>query len=506
MIHAMSPLTWYEPPLDPWIWRNLPLEVLCTVIESCDRRTLVNWSCTSQFFYTLASNELWNTLSIGPEDLLSFHDRPYVTWKYEKQHSMKELRRKDHMIVHFLTGHAFRQRSTRRTVALPMIGDQTPKLPTARVKDLRLDFNQHHLAFSSARGVFHEASITGLAKSILPLLLNLRTCYFEGPLCMETWDLLMKVRDLRSLTIRAEADYVLPCGVRWASSQILNLQQLAGLIHLTSLSVGRLSPNEAQGLAYAVVSLKLSTLSTCAGPPARNDRDSRSVFAGNSTHSPILTFLQAVLRASSLLASGVSAVSQTLRTVVLKDLYRRQEHQGRSIDHELLADTLQLWQLTDLDICVMHPDILRSFFLHVELPALKHFATAGCRHLFSDEDWSQLGIHIPEHNLEESSLVSFEPFLRRHQQTIASMTIYRTSFEPPLYRNNALRFCRQQLYRFSTPDSTLDSAMVNARRWQGGHWMFCRNTNSYCCARNERLRVSITTLEAMRELRNIAHS
>lgn len=514
----MKPLTWQSPPLDPSIWRNLPLEVLCNVIDNCDKPTLVSWSCTSQSFYTFASNKLWETLSIGPEDIVSFYGRSRPLSKFERQHQLK-LCRSNHM-VEFLTGNAFRQRSTRSTVGFPPIGDQTPELPTSRARVLRFDLNGHYPNSADCLSCFEEF-ITGLMKKLLPLLPRLRAYHFEGNLRRETWSLLMKVRHMRSLTIRTEADYVLPCwGVErttrgWASDQVLDMQQLTGLTHLTSLSIGRLSPKEAEGLAHAVVNLKLSTLSIRASPPARTTRDPYSKFAGDCSHSPIFLFLRTVMQASSLLASrGTTApLSHSLSTVFLEDLFRQENYQGPSINNDILIHTLQLWQLTDLDICVTHPHIQQSFFFHAEFPALKHFTTAGCRHLFCDEDWSRLGIHIPEteHNKEEavySSLVSFKPFLMRHRRTISSMTIYHTCFTPPFYCGNELRFGRAQLDGFwdSTPGSILESAVINAGRWQRGHWMVCCDAGTYCCARNERFDLSISDLQWMHGPMNNAHS
>ncbi|KAL8646688.1 MAG: hypothetical protein Q9226_006752 [Calogaya cf. arnoldii] len=411
--------------MDPSIWCNLPLEVLCTVVENCDHETLIDWSCTSEFFYNISSDVLWETLRFTGQEiyLAAPHSTHNIT---TNRQAVANFRRKDGMIVYFLTHNALRQRFTRKAGGFPLIQRQTAKLPSTRVKDLRFDFDGKEIMMDE-----HEDE--EIMRQTLELTPQLRRCYVEGELSNDTWGHLMRATSLRSLEIRPSAEYVKNRSTsaragRWAYSQILSLQHLVGLSQLNSLTIGRLTTKEARGLAQAVVNLpNLSAFSISASAPCKDTEDVRSIFADFVGESPIFEFLASVLQHWSRRAvNNIPPLARTLRKMELRDVY--QGGAGQLRQDNLLFDTLQYFQdLNTLQICLVRPRALQVFFSQAHLPALQHFMVSGCHHLFTEKDWALVGVVLPktEHHDSDVLALGFQQFLRRHRKNLSSVTLTR---------------------------------------------------------------------------------
>ncbi|KAL8855987.1 MAG: hypothetical protein Q9178_007357 [Gyalolechia marmorata] len=458
--------------LEPTMWSKTPLEVLCTVVKNCDRQALISWSCTSEFFYDFASNLLWETLRIDTRNATFFEDHAYSLL------STKEVHREDQLIFHFLANNAFRQRPTRQTCGFPLINDQIAKLPSSRVKDLIFDFKRFN---PLVRPVAHGRRVAEFVQSILRLMPALQSCYFDGIISTGIWNGFMEARNLRRVDIQRP--------VERTCRQIPDMQQLANLVHLEILSIGYVTPGEAQGLAQAIVSLRLSELSVWAHPPALDAADIQLESAAVHRRSPLVILLQTL----SLYAGDLSAtpISRTLKKLKLKDPYRFW-NQGWELNDGLLVDTLQhLQNLTHLNICIMHPNTLERFFLQAELSSLESFAISGCRHFLGDDDWAHLGIYIPEiERAPTERNLSFEAFLGRHSKTLSSVAIYQPHFSFTSYQMTMLSFDRVRLDRFwkSKSGLTLEPAMIiNGQSWRAGQWTVCGGEENCHILKTKRL-------------------
>ncbi|KAL8778093.1 MAG: hypothetical protein Q9213_007568 [Squamulea squamosa] len=485
--------------IDPSTWSGLPLDVLCTVVESCDHQTLISWSCTSVFFYNLASDLLWETLRINADEVIPFEHRGYG-----RRICPNNMERKHAMLVYFMTNNALRRRSTRRTIGLPLIGNQTAKLPWLRVKRLRLEFQfSPYYVWKLFQGWY----IAPVLHKVLHLMPQLQNLYFEGYLCEEVWDRLLTMRSLRDLSIRTGAEYVQRCpnneSIEWANDQVLDLRRLAGLTHLKSLSVGRLAPLEAQGLAQAVLCLKLSGLYVCAGPPAQDSSDLRSIFTGTHDESPILTFLEAIMAGSyQHVDSDVAPVllPKTLKRLTLRDVYRS----GQSINDDLLLETVRPCQsLTSLDICMMAPNQMQSFLGHAEFPVLEYFAVAGCHHFLHEGDWVRLNVHgLGTEDIAPTVKIHtlpLETFLLRHQDSLLDVAISRPVPPSIACEHTVFRFDKDRLKRFWRAKSGICLESTGAKVGYCNHWLSCHYGKGYCYAVNFAQRITLWDLEEHEE-------
>lgn len=446
--------------MDPTIWSNLPLEVICTVVESSDYETLINWSCTSVFFYDIASDLLWESIKVGPEQILTHRNPVYIIWHTLAEENINNHQRRTDLMVPFLSKNAFRKRTTRGMRGFPTIHKQSAKLPCTRVRKLRFDFNHRgpqdyitpiRMQLWDTRCVVHK---------VLQLMPHLRSCCFEGPLDSDTWQVILKTKGLQDLGIRTTAEFILPRQIRlpnsdtqWASSQVLSLQHLDRLTHLKDLRIGRLAPLEAQGLAQAVLNLSLSRLRICAGPPAKNHSDERSLFAGTYDESPIITFLEAILLLSHQQDGGGNdgsdaescSLPETLTRLTLMDVYRSVQ----STNHSLLLDAVGPCQsLTHLDISMLAPSQIGNFFLHAEFPALSDFAIGCCRHFFSSETWCELGIFtLPM----VSHTTPFELFLKKHERSLSRVVMSRPLPRAMMSKDTTARIVKGKREHIWTP-------------------------------------------------------
>ncbi|KAL8768548.1 MAG: hypothetical protein Q9209_005233 [Squamulea sp. 1 TL-2023] len=486
--------------IDPSIWGGLPLDVLCTVVESCDHETLISWSCTSVFFYNLASDLLWETLRINANEVNTSKHRDFARWI-----SPENLKREHAMIVYFMTNNALRRRATRRTIGLPLIYNQMAKLPWLRVKRLRFDFQSSPYYVEK---LFQGWYIAPVLHKVLHLMPQLQNLYFEGYLCKSVWDRLLTMRDLRDLSIRTGAEYVQRCTnnrlIKWANNQLLDLRRLAGLAHLKSLSIGRLAPLEAQGLAQAVLRLKLSGLYVCAGPPAQDDSDLRSIFAGTHGESPILTFLEAIMAGSYQQADSDAApilLPETLKRLTLRDVYRS----GQSTNDNMLLDTLHPCQsLTSLDICMMAPNQMQSFLRYAKFPVLGYFAIAGCRHFLYEGDWVHLGVHGVETKDAPPTVklhtLALETFLLRHRYSLLTVAVSRPMPPSIACKNTVFRFDKHCLDHLWIAKSGIRLESTGRKNRYCDHWSNCHHKKGYCYAVNVAQRVTVQDLEQYREL------
>lgn len=418
--------------LDSPLWWKLPTEILCLIVENCDRRTLLSWSCTNQFFYEVASNILWETLRITSRELIESSQAQgpralFVNGTYVDPTMLKREHRK---LLYFMENNALRPRSSRRSVGFPQMHNQEAKLPKLRVKRLELD-----LPLRGSYGWFDESyeikwTAAAVSKS-LSLMPNLLFCSLEGPLRANNLGRIVQMRNLQGLKIRTKLkvahqwhggiygiEHLIPDG-----GQILDLERLARLIHLQNLIIGRLAPGEADGLAKAVLKVtKLTQLSISAIPPA-GIASSRMDFAGScDEESPILRFLEAIWQGG--VSAGAPAqhhLPQSLRHLVLRDVYRP----GRSKNQDLLLDTISpCSNLTSLELNLMAIKHVEKFLASAQFPVLEEFAVGGCPHLLQKQGWEALGLIIPDLGDQwmEQPLV-FKDFTLRHRQTLRRLSI-----------------------------------------------------------------------------------
>ncbi|KAI4269873.1 MAG: hypothetical protein LQ337_007031 [Flavoplaca oasis] len=488
--------------MDPSIWRNLPLEVLCTVVESCDCATLINWSCTSEFFYNLGSDVLWETLRINGKEI-SYFD--FVSWKHKMTgKSVKDSKREGGMLLYLLTKDGIHQRPNCQGVDFPYIQGQTAKLPASRVKELYIDFDGHRVLMHK----FMNAQIVGKLLGQMP---QLKRCLVDGELKIETWGHLMRAASIRSLGIRTSTEYVRTppassqsASREWALAQILNFQHLAGFIQLNSLSIGRLTNREARGLAQALVSLtNLSELSISAGALAQSSNDVRWLY-GAGTRTPIFELLASLLELSvqqvgeSSLSSGYIQLARSLKKLTLRDFYHSGNRWSDDEDYLLLETIQHCKNLTSLEIGLLQTTALQDFFSRAEFPALQHFAVLGCHHSFTERDWANMaGIELlqAEHHASDDFASWLDYFLYRHRNSLSSVILNRPVWQDKRRKGEELRFSKSVFSRLWSPEGP--PIGIGNGNWQHGGWNFCSKswTTACCIERRFGVRQTLSSLE-----------
>ncbi|KAL8951494.1 MAG: hypothetical protein Q9183_007455, partial [Haloplaca sp. 2 TL-2023] len=237
--------------MDSSLWARLPQEILCLVVEYCDHRTQVNWSCTSHLFYEVATNQLWKSITITAEEIITPCLGKQSLWRSLQS----RLLRRDHgAILHFLVNDALRQRSTRRAIGFPDIHGQTAKLPASRIKTLDLDCRFQNDNTVSSGAFDGRRSPESALKRLFSAMPNLQACSTEGFLFPEIMECIIQENRLRALRVRSEWQYVSQEFVRRFPHPdlLLDFSNVALLTQLRSLVIGRLAPVEIRGLAVAV--------------------------------------------------------------------------------------------------------------------------------------------------------------------------------------------------------------------------------------------------------------
>ncbi|KAL8664287.1 MAG: hypothetical protein Q9168_007939 [Polycauliona sp. 1 TL-2023] len=430
--------------IDPAIWQEFPTELLYHVIERCDRETLINWSCTNEVFYDFSSNLLWEAFQINGRDLA------------------------DGLVARDIVS------SRRLHKGLPLIQQKPAKKPLSRVQSMRFGFDDRLLEDPDYRDMCAQR-----VQILLNMMPELRRCRVEGVVYDEAWNHITDVVFLRSLHIRTQNEYVefggRSGGYEWAQSQVLDLRRIAMLSHLTNLSIGRLATKEAQGLAEAVGKLPcLSSLSISAVAFADKTDRVRSIFAGMEGESPIFELLAALWKIMKEAGPYGPCIplTRSLKHLRLSDMFRTGQ---RQVDHDhLLIDTIQQYQnLSSLDLNIVRPKVLQSFFCLARLPALEHFSVAGCHHLVCEEDWARMGADISEvtRQTSTSTASTFKDFLRRHKKTLSSVTLNSAFWPSQRHPDSNLIFSSKDLDCLLGPKAP--PTKVIRLNWLMGHWYSC---------------------------------
>ncbi|KAL8725865.1 MAG: hypothetical protein Q9181_006257 [Wetmoreana brouardii] len=437
------------------VWSKLPLDIPCLVVEECDDQTLTNWSCADQFFYEFASNLLWEVIVIETGELIDKGrtDGTHWDWVDGVRIDPIRMRREHNKILYFVEKDAFRQSG------FPMIYNQKPKLPGLRVRFLRLDLSDGGQCQELYKALSRRLVVAVISK-LLPWMPNLQSCSFEGPLHSETLDLLVARNNLYSLAIRLHMDFIRRCVAEFDAagdripgmSQILDLRCLSRLQQLQGLTIGRLVPMEANGLARALIDLtNLVQLSISAAPPANID-DERNSFAGfRREESPILTLLDTISRTRN--GSGAHAwnhLPKTIKHLNLVDNWRC----GCSTNNNLLTDTISpCSNMFSLGLRLMATDLMYNFFLHTRFPVLEHLIVAGCRHSLEDQDWLAMGLNVrnavPGPSERPSAL---KEFTLRHRDKLQSLFIRRPALPLSCTENGPIWLMRKDLERVWNSD------------------------------------------------------
>ncbi|KAI4191018.1 MAG: hypothetical protein L6R41_000407 [Letrouitia leprolyta] len=404
----------------PEIWCGLPNEILCAIIEQSDRETRLAWSCTNTFFYNFASNLLWRSLHITPKNLEG-------SWNKVVHKNVFDLQKfdgdKKGMLVPFLSHTSFSLYRQCRKLAHSEDYERAPKLPAQRVKFLSIDFSwdkkDQTREFQNQEVIIHAfgESIGGMSQ--------LQRCHYEGRLFADILEMLLDRKTkstLRELVLRWKSEYV-RCTEHVIISQIPDFRVLAGLGQLRTLSIGRLAPHEARGLAEAVVTLEaLEALEVSSAPPADDNDSQRNLFGTTRNESPLLIFLSRVcqLRPMTKTYAGMwGGLPSTLQHLRLKDIYRPVKSKKKRTILDAIGNCKKLRRL---ELRTMATNQLKIFFRHAELPSLTHLSVSGCRHFLQDNRWMALGLSQDCFAAEASSgsgtIKTFTQFMLRHRYHI----------------------------------------------------------------------------------------
>lgn len=445
------------PTAKPELWSKLRPELILIVLENSDRQTLISWSCTCRYYYDRASDVLWKSLYLRPKEVLQFS----VHRRLDKRMVARGIKRDSNRIMFFLKEDAFRGRLSGG------LAEWTPpaKAPRHRVRQLRVNFlgpdpkRANWASFPySANSLWIEPDVSRL----FGLMPNLRAFSFDGMLHPATFHTIAFPRKLHTLKLRASVkklqhlDYdrnVGGAGGAQTWNQILQFRSLSNLTSLRKLTVGRLVPDEAEGLAEAVVNLHLSHLSVFAAPPAvAGDQDFEISFRGKvHDESPILTFLRWIqqqgVHNGTAVGPGAGCLPLTLQVLGLKDHYRAWQPGNGDL---LLHTVNPCRSLVKLELCVKAVRPLENFLQHAELPFLDCLCLEGCRHSLTYADWTKLGSYENDvaYNEPPSQLaLNLGRFLRKHRQTLKFLTFTHTctSYLDPTGETFALRFTIQDL-------------------------------------------------------------
>ncbi|KAL9030189.1 MAG: hypothetical protein Q9196_001659 [Gyalolechia fulgens] len=493
----------------PSIWSRLPNELLCIIVENCDRQTLISWSCTSAFFYNLASNILWKSLHIIPQDL----EGAYTTCRNSSGMDMRRFdSNKEGKLILFLTNTlwSFRSRSLGKNVAFSLGGRQEPKLPAQRVKSLSVDFRGVRRGQNNA--VQNENLVLSAFTNSIEQMNQLQRCQYEGLIFPQMMKPLEEKRHtLRDLGLRWESEY-LPATEHGlgptllAFNQILDLRVLAGLRQLRTLTIGRLVPREARGLAEAVVKLKLAVLIVGSAPPADNDDVNRSLVGTNDDESPLLTFLDCVCQLKPMTKTHAGfwegGLPPTLRQLRLKDLYRpARSNKKRTILNAIGNCT----KLQGLELRTMASIQLKIFFQRAEMPSLKHLVVSGCRHFLADKEWMALGLPPDRFGAGDvlgcGTIAAFPRFLFRHRYRLVDLRISMPAMPISISDHYSLLFRKWHLDRLWAMSGPIhERTEPNVQNWLSfheGEWAQSCSIEGFCYVQNIPRSVTIRHLRNM---------
>ncbi|KAI4192382.1 MAG: hypothetical protein LQ346_004331 [Caloplaca aetnensis] len=413
-------------PIDERIWQKLPRDIVCHVIEQSDRDTQISWSCTSRLYYIVASNSLWKEVIMRPAELVGYKR----TRRLERRMQVDNLKRDSDLLINFLAEEAFRH---------PLKGfwinfaSAAAKSPGERIKCLDINF-RGPLCLPDLTKSSKIRQTTSVLLSLVP---SLRALAFDGMLDPQTFGSILHCSRLRALKIRGSADVLTSLAPNPPWNQILDLSCLGSLTNLRKLTIGRLVPREAQGLAKALVDLELSLLFISAAPPAAfEDLDFINNFRGdNDDESPLLTFLKSLRAVQQGQRFGSYSLPQSLQVLRLRDHYRGWEREHILGHENVLYEAVSgCRNLTHLEIRVKACTPLEIFLQRSDLPCLHTVSMEACEHSLDWTDWIKVGLDA------EKMLVSRTPpsrvayalrdFLHKHRSTLHLLSLTHTSWGP----------------------------------------------------------------------------
>ena len=408
--------------MDSSLWGRLAQEILCLIVEYCDHRTQLNWSCTSQLFYEVATHQLWKSITITAEEIITHCLGKQSLWRELQSRSLQP---RDGAILHFLVNDALRQRSTRRAVGFPDIHGQTAKLPGSRIKTIELDCRFKNPTKGRVGTFDRRRSPESALKRLFAAMPNLHACSTEGFLFPEILECIIQEDRLRALRIRSEWQYISQKFVRRFPHPdlLLDFTNVAHLTQLRSLTIGRLAPGETTGLALAVRKVEgLTELSVSAIPPCHDD-DMRIQYAGScQTESPIIMFLNKLWSIGRPAKNEMKyALPQGLKHLVLRDFYRPVLTQNHAILHDIITPCSDL---ETLRISLLGIDHVKYFLSHAGLTHITDFTIGVCPHVLHHDTWLALHLMIP--NLDPLRPETQNPlmdFVHHHQHTLKRLTM-----------------------------------------------------------------------------------
>ncbi|KAL8963447.1 MAG: hypothetical protein Q9183_005009 [Haloplaca sp. 2 TL-2023] len=504
--------------MDSSLWGRLPLEIQCLIVEHSEYQTLLNWSCTSQFFYEIATNCLWESYTITSDDLNEYCRGDHNSWTSlgSSAVTLGSLQRKDEAVLGLLFKDALRQPSTLWPVGFPKVYGQTAKLPGSRIKTLRLDYaySDPEEVDAASMLISEREAFESATKEIFAVMPNLRACSVDGqPFHPEILNQTTRVLQLRALTIRSEMQTVhgywrddLP-----PSSLLLDFEKVAHLTQLRNLTVGRLAPRETTGLALAVHNLEgLTELSVSALPPV-GDNDIWIEDAGSCRiESPVIMFLDKLWSLGRAAKNDKShALPWGLKHLVLRDFYRPVLIKDHSILHQTITPCSDL---ETLRISILGIDHVKYFLSNGYLPRLTDFAIGICTHVLDHDTWYALRLNIPHPDfLQPKKKPSLTSFVRHHQRTLKRLTMnLLASYDDPSEEKGVvlgewqLRTLAGMKRKMDSvraaeelDDSLADPKFVNVRQWRQGNWN-CKRHGA-CFLRNRPRAMEMTDLEEFPE-------
>ncbi|KAL9008127.1 MAG: hypothetical protein Q9173_006717 [Seirophora scorigena] len=485
---------------DPAFWSKLPPEIVAMIIETCDRETIINWSCTSSSFYDIASNVLWRSLSLSAEALYGFtqcelRDRhgKYL-FKCKGMGRVSEPFKRD--MISFLDKKAFRlSKSSRTALAFPV---PSAKLPGERVRDLHVNFiADHPTEHCMMMMMTSQRHIEAAVRRLLELMPDLQSFSFEGILHRPALAALATIRNLRQLELRGEEDSLRDLDPYFdgeaqpipALSLLLDIHVLGNLSTLRKLTIGRLTPLEAHPLGAVIVRLELDYLFVSSAPPVSGAHVPGDFRGTTEDVSPLLSVLKSILQHRCRKGTNDETAGTfplTLRSLILRDHYRIWQQSNENV---LLETVSNCRNLTYLEIQVKAIRPLEKFLTHAAFPSLNGFSVGACEHTLDWTDWTVLGIEnrgVALGQPPSEIACALKKFLRKHRKTLTCLTLMQIHTNPEI-RDLALSFDKQQVLELwgSRHLRDLERNLEAQMNWDLGLWSEYCYESDFCYAEGD---------------------
>ena len=330
--------------LDPTIWSNIPHDILLNIIEHSDLPTQVKWSCTSRELFPFASCKIWASLRLLSSEIVAYvlnvsgqraPDRTDGIVHFLLESAYRRHNKWNHVITRDHTGGMFIHRPN-GVEEYDRLEQLTATLPISRIKDLEID-NQ---GFDRQHPICNQFDMDQVLPFLLERLPTLQSFRYLGPLSAKSLAAIIQVDRLTVLQLRNSSDvlkfptwrlFIMP----WRDP-MLDWRVLANLKGLQELEVGRLTSNEARGLAEGIAFLKLRKLHlSCWGWEYENQVPNSFPRSPLYT-SPLVVFLYALVAFDVRGDQTSSGLPPTLKNLGLSDKY----HVWIPSYHELLASAI----------------------------------------------------------------------------------------------------------------------------------------------------------------------